>query len=119
MIDRALDAGTPAAWATGDEVYGADPALRKDLAGRGLGFVLAVAKSHRFTTGIGTRTAIDRAVRLPARAWQRLSAGVGAKGLRWYDWALVETTDPALADDPTGGNGPNWLLIRRSISDGQ
>lgn len=34
MIDRALDAGVPASWAAGDEVYGADPALRKDLAAR-------------------------------------------------------------------------------------
>jgi SRSO17 transposase len=31
MIGRALDAGTPAAWVTGDEVYGADPHLRADL----------------------------------------------------------------------------------------
>lgn len=115
MIDRALDAATPAGWAAGDEVYGADPALRKDLAARGLGFVLAVAKSHRFTTGIGARRAIDLAVRLPGTAWQRLSAGTGAKGQRWYDWALVEVTDDAIATD----SGPNWLLIRRRISDGE
>ena len=31
MIARALDAGCPAAWVTGDEVYGADPGLRSDL----------------------------------------------------------------------------------------
>jgi len=31
MIGRALDAGTPAAWVTGDEVYGADPGLRASL----------------------------------------------------------------------------------------
>lgn len=115
MIDRALAAGVPASWAAGDEVYGADPALRKDLAARGLGYVLAVAKSHRFTTGIGARRAIDLAVRLPTSCWQRLSAGTGAKGERWYDWALVEVTDPAVAD----GSGPNWLLIRRRISDGE
>ncbi|HEX5204779.1 MAG TPA: IS701 family transposase, partial [Actinoplanes sp.] len=115
MIDRALDAKIPAAWAAGDEVYGADPTLRKDLAARGLGFVLAVAKSHRFTTGIGTRKAIELAVRLPKSSWQRLSAGTGAKGQRWYDWALVEVTDPALTSDP----GANWLLIRRRISDGE
>ena len=115
MIDRALDAGTPAGWAAGDEVYGADPALRQDLAARGLGFVLAVAKSHRFTTGIGPRRAIDLAVRLPKRSWQRRSAGVGAKGERWYDWALVEAEDPAVP----AGSGPNWLLIRRRISDGE
>jgi SRSO17 transposase len=30
MIAAALDAGVPAAWVTGDEVYGADPGLRAD-----------------------------------------------------------------------------------------
>jgi SRSO17 transposase len=120
MIERVLDAGTPAAWVAGDEVYGADPKLRKAIAAAGLGFVLAVAKSHHFTTGIGDRQAIDLAVRLPARAWQRLSAGVGAKGPRLYDWALVEAADPALRtlDDPDGQR-MTGLLIRRSITDGE
>jgi hypothetical protein len=27
--------------------------------------------------------------KLPPRAWQRLSAGPGAKGHRWYDWAWI------------------------------
>jgi hypothetical protein len=53
--------------------------------------------------------------RLPARAWQRISAGPGAKGPRWYDWALIDVTDPAV----TSGDGPHWLLIRRRISDGE
>jgi SRSO17 transposase len=120
MIERAVAAGIPVAWAAGDEVYGADPALRKALAGHGLGFVLAVAKSHRFTTGIGTRRAIDLAVRLPTSAWQRISAGDGAKGPRWYDWALIEVTDPALTSSETSNDvGVNWLLIRRRISDGE
>jgi hypothetical protein len=73
-----------------------------------------VRKSHLVTTGIGPRPAIELAKRLPARAWQRLSAGPGAKGPRWYDWALIDTTDPAVP----GGAGPHWLLIRRRISDG-
>jgi len=104
MIDRALDAGAQASWVAGDEVYGVDPVLRKDLADRGLGFVLAVAKSHRFTTGIGSRRAIDLAVRLPNKSWQRMSAGTGAKGDRWYDWALVDVTDPALTDPAATGS---------------
>jgi SRSO17 transposase len=115
MIIRALDAGTPAAWVTADEVYGQDPQLRAELARRGLGYVLAVAKSHPVTTAIGPRPAIELARRLPARAWQRISAGPGAKGPRWYDWALAEVTDPAV----TEGTGPHWLLIRRRISDGE
>jgi SRSO17 transposase len=60
MITSALDAGTPAAWVTADEVYGQDPKLRAGLARRGLGYVLAMAKSHPVTTGIGARTAAGR-----------------------------------------------------------
>jgi len=115
MITRALDAGTPAAWVTADEVYGQDPALRAELARRGLGYVLAIARHHLVTTGIGARPAAELAKRLPARAWQRLSAGPGAKGPRWYDWALIEAADPAVTD----GDGPHWLLIRRRVSDGE
>jgi hypothetical protein len=42
MIGRALDAGTPAAWVTGGEVYGGDPGLRASLERRQIGYVLAV-----------------------------------------------------------------------------
>jgi SRSO17 transposase len=115
MIGRALDAGTPAAWVTADEVYGQDPALRAELARRGLGYVLAVAKTHPVATAAGTCLAIELVKRLPARAWQRLSAGPGAKGPRWYDWALIDAADPAV----TEGGGPHWLLVRRRISDGE
>ena len=85
------------------------------MARRGLGYVLAIPSRHLVTTGIGPRKAIKLARQLPARAWQRLSAGPGAKGPRWYDWALIEADDPAVTD----GGGPHWLLIRRSISDGE
>ncbi len=80
MITDALDAETPAAWVTGDEVYGQDPKLRAELARRALGYVLAVARTYPVATGIGARPAIEPVRRLPARAWQRISAGPGAKG---------------------------------------
>ena len=42
MLERALDAGVPCAWVTGDSVYGADRALRRRIEARGgLGYVLA------------------------------------------------------------------------------
>jgi SRSO17 transposase len=106
MISRALDAGVPAAWITGDEVYGADPGLRTDLERRGTGYVLAVAASHRVSTAAGTCPVRQLAARLPRRAWQRYSAGEGAKGHRYYDWAW-------LATDP-GRPGCRHLLIRRN-----
>jgi SRSO17 transposase len=46
MLCRALDAGVPAAWVAGDEVYGNSPALRAELAARRAGYVLAVARDH-------------------------------------------------------------------------
>jgi SRSO17 transposase len=106
MIARALDAGVPAAWVTGDEVYGQDPGLRADLQARRTGYVLAVACDHRVTTGAGKRRADELAACLPRAAWQRYSAGSGAKGHRYYDWALI-----GLAG---GRPGHHWLLIRRS-----
>jgi SRSO17 transposase len=112
MITRAVAAGTPARWAAGDELYGSDPVLRAGIAACGLGFVLAVAKDHQIATPAGIRRAIDLAVCLPAGAWQQMSAGDGAKGLRLYDWAYAETTDPALPGD---SQGANWLLIRRPL----
>jgi SRSO17 transposase len=110
LIGRALDAGVPAAWATGDEVYGADPGLRAELEERGLGYVLAVARHHRVRTGIGTRRAIDLAVRLPKYAWRRISAGRGAHGERFYDWALVDIHQQT--------PGHHRLLIRRNRTTG-
>src|SRR5260370_36750 len=83
----ALDVGVPAAWVTGDEVYGADPGLREDLEKRRIGYVLAVARDHHVTTGAGKFRADELTARLPRASWQRLSAGPGAKGHRYYDWA--------------------------------
>jgi SRSO17 transposase len=106
MIARALDAGTPAAWVTGDEVYGADPGLRADLERRQIGYVLAVAATCRVTTAAGTCQVRQITARLPRVAWQRHSAGQGAKGHRYHDWAWV-AIDPARP-------GHRWLLIRRN-----
>ena len=106
MIARALDAGTPARWATGDEVYGADPGLRAELEKRQLGYVLAVAKSHRLPAAATTWRADALTAKLPPRAWQRISAGAGAHGHRYYDWAwiTIQATGP----------GCHWLLARRN-----
>ncbi len=111
MIARALDAGTPAGWAAGDEVYGADPGLRADLERRQIGYVLAVAKDHQVITYRRACRADKLTASLPPRAWQCLSAGPGAKGHRYYDWAWV-ATDPARP-------GHRWLLIRRNRRTGE
>src|SRR6266536_537477 len=116
MLTRAADAGVPAAWATADEFYGGDRGLRRDLQARGVGYVLAVARNHRVTAcaAIGPQRADHIAADLSPRAWNRYSAGDGAKGPREYDWAWVAITPPA--DEQAGHHA---LLIRRSRSDGE
>lgn len=80
MITAALDAGVPASWVAGDEVYGADPTLRNTLESRGVGYVLAVASNRRIPVGKGWRRVDELIADLPPWSWQRLSAGVGAHG---------------------------------------
>jgi SRSO17 transposase len=105
MIARALDAGVQAAWVAGDEVYGACSRLRGDLEKRRVGYVLAVACAHKVITAAGMRRADELAAGLPPAAWHRCSAGPGAKGHRYYDWARIGV--------PGGQPGHRWLLIRR------
>jgi SRSO17 transposase len=116
MLTRAADAGVPAAWTTADEFYGGDRGLRRDLQARGMGYVLAVAKSHRVTAcaATGPQRVDQITAGLSARAWNRYSAGAGAKGSREYDWAWVAITPP---DDEQAGH--HWLLVRRRLADGE
>ena len=102
MLARTLDAGVPAGWL---------PAMRSTAPTQACGltwrntdtrYVLAVACRHMFTTGLRASRADELARRLPRPAWQRYSAGAGAKGHRYYDWAWV-STDP-------GQPGHRWLL---------
>ena len=106
MIERAITAGVPFGWFAGDEVYGDNGPLRTRLEGRQVPYVLAVSRDHRIPAGAGRSLRADElAARLPKRTWQRLSAGKGAKGHRYYDWAWAAVTDTS--------PGCRWLLIRR------
>src|SRR4051794_40377374 len=104
MLGRALDAGVPCSWVTGDSVYGADRTLRRRIEARGgLGYVLAVTSAQR----LGGRRVDAWAAGVPPEGWQRLSAGEGSKGPRLYDWAFLPYR---------GGAPPGWatgLLVRR------
>ena len=114
IITRALDVGVSARRVAGDEVYGADPKLRNALEDRGVGYVLAVACSHQVCTGVGKIRADELAARLPRKAWQRLSAGDGSKGPRFYDWAWI-SIEPERSD----ALGQRWLLVRRNNTTGE
>jgi SRSO17 transposase len=115
MLARALDAGVPAGWVAGDEVYGGDRRLRVWLEERGVAHVLAVKRTEPVwaatACGPAQVKAEDLVAAVPADAWRRLSAGAGAKGPRFYDWTRVAIRPLA---DPTRGY---WLLARRRVAD--
>jgi SRSO17 transposase len=110
MLERALDAGVRAAWVTGDEVYGSDGKFRQALERRRQPYVLAVRSDQAVCVGFRQVRVKALLAQAPAGAWQRLSAGDGSKGPRWYDWACLRVNGP-------DRDFPRWLLARRSLSD--
>jgi hypothetical protein len=67
--------------------------------------------------GGGTCRAVALLRGVPARAWQCVSAGTGAKGHRYYDWAFIRLNDHDL--DRAGRVGWRWLLARRNRKTGE
>jgi SRSO17 transposase len=115
LLKRALAADVPAAWVTGDEVYGGARRLRLWLEAEQQPFVLAIKRSEPLWV-LTERGPLEQAAAAIAAAmapedWICLSAGEGAKGPRRYDWARVPIR-------PLREPGwEHWLLARRSLSD--
>ncbi|MCQ4122089.1 IS701 family transposase [Rhodococcus tibetensis] len=112
MIERALDAGVPFGWFTGDEAYGQVGRLRLWLESRGVAHVLA---AEEVADGD-----LDGVAPAPSPRRDRRPAGdrVAADQLRRrrprtqvYDWAVVD-----IRPLRERGRG-HWLLARRSITD--
>lgn len=110
MLARAFTSGLRPTWVVADEVYGNDGGLRRWLEGEQQAFVLAIrADAKHWIVGPHgpTQTAAAAiADALPARAWHRRSAGVGSKGPRVYQWAVVPR-------ERLGVPGLHALLIRQ------
>jgi len=112
MLERALDAGVPAAWVTADSIYGDVKYLRVWLEARPIGYVLAVSSKDTVwgpdwrQRRIGTYLADP-----PVEGCGRVSAGAGAKGPRDYDWVRLPLVDP-LVD-----GWRRWVLLRRSVAE--
>src|SRR3954471_14884460 len=106
MLISAFAAEVPCRWVTGDSVYGSDYALRCSIERSGRGYVLAVTRRQL----LGFKTVADWLEDVPADAWQRLSAGEGAKGPRLYDWVWL----PCGMDAACGWQ--KGLLIRRKLA---
>jgi hypothetical protein len=79
--------------------------------------VLAVACHHPVRFGGATCRVDELLTKVPARAWQCVSAGKGAKGQRLYDWAFVRLDDAA--PPPGDQAGRRWLMVRRNRATGE
>lgn len=109
MIEAARQAAVPFTWFTADEEFGQNPGLCDYLEGSRIPYVMAVPKNTQFTDTGRTVVQVDtRASQVHHNSWQRRACGIGSKGHRVYDWALIECHDPDYQ-----------YLIRRSLDDGE
>lgn len=107
MLERAFDAGVPAAWVTGDEAFhDKDEKMLRRLEERGRSYVLAVGRSADLSPVVEGMLA-----RAPARDRWHSGADDGGGGGRPRLWARAPLPRRAV-----GGKGL-WLLVRRSAAE--
>jgi SRSO17 transposase len=114
MLERVRAADVPAAWVTGDTVYGGSPAFCAWLEEQRQPYVLAIAANDGVDLPYGETTMHVLPEEIAQYAlnppdWRRLSAGDGTKGARLYDWALAPLAAPSTPDFEQA------LLIRRPL----
>jgi SRSO17 transposase len=114
MIARTVAAGVPFAWLAADEEFGQNPRLRAYLEEARIAYCMAVPKTTSTTTGNISTAKHDPEIvenittRLKPHDFSRRSCGIGSKGFRVYDWALIATDDPR-----------HQYVVRRNITDGE
>jgi len=113
MLGRAFKAGVPAAWVTGDEVYGGDGELRRWLEGEKRPYVLAVRANQHVWKGFQQAKVAALVGSLPKRAWHKITIAWGSKGPRRHAWAWVPI------NHDLGPRWRRWLLVRRSLDESQ
>jgi SRSO17 transposase len=117
LVERALDAGVPAAWVVADEVYGNDGKFRRALEARDQAYVVAVRSDYPVSTWppFGppapwtVAAVLAAALAAGVATWVRRSCGEGAQGPRVYDWAYFPVR-PSVRDED------GWVhavLVRR------
>src|SRR3954471_5151078 len=79
MLARAFAAGVPAAWVTGDEVYGSDGGLRRWLEGGGRAVAGGGRAHHDVWSGSRQATVAALAKALPKRSWHTVTIAAGSK----------------------------------------
>ena len=74
-------------------------------------YVMAVPKTTQFTDTTGKTVHLNAlAGQLRRNAWQRRACGIGSKGPRTYDWALLDSADP---DHQSGRSAKSFWLVTR------
>lgn len=111
MLDRAREAGVPAAWVVADEVYGNDESFRRHLETATEPYVLTVSSSHLIWQDMAQQSVGAITAALPSDVWRTCSAGAGSKGERLYDWACLRLPYQAAA------GMEHRILVRRSRTD--
>ena len=126
MLQRAFGGGVKAAWVTGDAAY-SGYGVRSWLEEKKQPHVFAVASNFHVWTWDkqGPRQQQVKGVvgEFDEARWQRLSAGLGSKGERLFEWAWISISE-LTAMGSAVGLGPilekgfeRWLLARRSLDD--
>jgi SRSO17 transposase len=110
-LERALRAGVPATWVTGESVYGDDRRLRMWLEAQDQAYVLAVSGKAYVWLDWHQRQVKTGLAAWPAEGWTRCRAGAGTQGPRWSDWYGLPLADPIQPE------WRRWLVVRRSVSD--
>jgi len=109
MIERAVAAGVPFAWFLADEEFGQNPGLRAFLEDEHIAYVMAAPKNTEFTDACGQHaTVAQHTEQLSRNAFTRRACGIGTKGFRVYDWALIDAAEEH-----------HQFLVRRSLDDGE
>lgn len=114
MLERVLEHHLPCAWVTADSIYGADYHLRRFFTEHHIPYVLAVPPQNQIRMGLDEGFASVRVDEWFARkhsgCWNRLSAGWGSKGPRWYEWA-GRKMDAEVSD-----GWQAWIVVRRNLT---
>jgi SRSO17 transposase len=109
MLERAFNRGFKATWVVADAAYGASYPLRKFLEDHHQPYVVAVPKTQSICRGWHKMPAQEVLSLLKPDHWKKISCGYGSKGLRLYEWALMELNCPVPSYS-------RWILMRRSLS---